>query len=110
MQILPFLKSFFTLALPFAASMLLISVVSLNNSFQFSSALYAASEPKVLPAEHSFLTPPEAFFPAICFQCEFLGSPVKPCVWIWINPINLLNQLNHPKGVCFYINKFLRND
>lgn len=72
MQILPFLKSFFTLALPFAASMLLISVVSLNNSFQFSSALYAASEPKVLPAEHSFLTPPEAFFPAICFQCEFL--------------------------------------
>ena len=38
------------------------------------------------------------------------GSPVKPCVWIWINPINLLNQLNHPKGVCFYINKFLRND
>ena len=29
------------------------------------------------------------------------GSPVKPCVWIWINPINLLNQLNHPKGVCF---------
>ena len=90
--------------------MLLISVVSLNNSFQFSSALYAASEPKVLPAEHSFLTPPEAFFPAICFQCEFLGSPVKLCVWIWINPINLLNQLNHPKGVCFYINKFLRND
>ena len=26
------------------------------------------------------------------------------------NPINPLNQLNHPKGVCFYINKFLRND
>gem|GEM_PF-2884607 len=41
---------------------------------------------------------------------EIIGSPVKPCVWIWINPINLLNQLNHPKGVCFYINKFLRND
>ena len=38
------------------------------------------------------------------------GSPVKPCVGIWINPINLQNQLNHPKGVCFYINKFLRND
>ena len=38
------------------------------------------------------------------------GSHGKPCVWIWINPINLLNQLNHPKGVCFYINKFLRND
>ncbi|MCI6803388.1 MAG: hypothetical protein MR893_08590, partial [Prevotellaceae bacterium] len=41
---------------------------------------------------------------------SFFGSPVKPCVGIWINPINLLNQLNHPKGVCFYINKFLRND
>ena len=38
------------------------------------------------------------------------GSPVKPCVGIWTNPINLQNQLNHPKGVCFYINKFLRND
>ena len=23
------------------------------------------------------------------------GSPVKPCVWIWINPINLLNQLGY---------------
>ena len=30
------------------------------------------------------------------------GSPVKPCVWIGINPINLLNQLNHPKGICLY--------
>ena len=72
MQILPFLKSFFTLALPFAASMLLIPVVSLKNSFQFSSALYAASEPKVLPAEHSFLTPPEAFSPLSVFSVYFL--------------------------------------
>ncbi len=26
------------------------------------------------------------------------------------NPINPPNLLNHPKGICFYINKFLRND
>ena len=25
-------------------------------------------------------------------------------------PFNPMNLLNHPKGVCLYINKFLRND
>ena len=59
----------------------------------------------ILSTNYFFLNTnwPDFIFSFFHFSAaQLFGSPVKPCVWIWINPINPMNLLNHREAVCFF--------